>query len=216
MTSTLEDETRDIDVASFCDVQKTVRVVSSEIRCISAQPKFAGLAHLVIAKGDFLGVLKGLKDARPGDVLVVTAGGERLACAGELVAQDAAGRGLAGLIIDGYCRDAALIAGLDFPVYARGFTPMAGSSNKLFDAPDQVAFGGVTVRQHEIVLGDADGMIVMSEEEYRRNLPNAHGIQEAEAKVKAAMADGKSLLDVTNFDEHVAAVAGQGSKFGFK
>ena len=149
---TLEQETRDIDVASFCDVQKSVRVVSSEVRCVSARAKFAGLAHLIVAKGDFLGVIKGLKDARPGDVLVVTAGGERLACAGELVAQDAAARGLAGLIIDGYCRDAALIAGLDFAVYARGFTPMAGSADKLFAAPDQIAFGGVTVRQHDIVL----------------------------------------------------------------
>ena len=212
----LAQETAEIDVASFCDVQKTVRVVSSDIRCISSQPKFAGRAHLIIAKGDFLGVLKALADARPGDVLVVTAGGERLACAGELVAQDAAKRGLAGLIIDGYCRDAALIAELDFPVYARGLTPMAGSSNKLFDAPDQIQFGNVTVRQHEIVLGDADGMIVMSDEEYQRNLPNAKAIQDAEAVVKEGMAKGLSLLELTNFEDHVAAVAGQASKFGFK
>lgn len=38
-------------------------------------------------------------------------------------------KGVAGIVIDGYCRDSKLIREIGIPYYARGVTPCAGSTS---------------------------------------------------------------------------------------
>ena len=64
-----------------------------------------------------------LAEAQPGDVLVIATGGGTSAVLGELFATEAKRRGLAGIVIDGLCRDVAGLRRIGLPVFARGTIP---------------------------------------------------------------------------------------------
>lgn len=114
-----------LDCAAICDADKTIRVMDYGIRPISKRPKMVGIAHTVRCRDDFLSVIKGLEESVPGEVLVVDAGGSPTAVVGELFATEARRRGLAGIVVDGACRDTrTLKAMLDFSVYAKHISPM--------------------------------------------------------------------------------------------
>ncbi len=86
--------------------------------------KLAGPAFTVkTAPGDNLLVHKALDSARPGDVIVVDAGGfGDHAIIGELMMSRARQRGVAGIVIWGAIRDSAEIGAGDYPVYACAVT----------------------------------------------------------------------------------------------
>ena len=69
--------------------------------------RLVGRAVTVAAADDLMPVLDGLARAGVGDVLVVDGGGSPRALAGELFGSEALRRGLAGIVIDGACRDTA-------------------------------------------------------------------------------------------------------------
>jgi regulator of RNase E activity RraA len=176
-----------------------------------------GRAHTVHCQDDFLTVIQGLKDAQPGAVLVIGAGGGTRAVAGELFATEAARKGLAGIVIDGACRDTARLATMTLPFYARHTCPMAGTTERLFETARPIACGGVTVSPGDWLIGDRDGIVVLAEEELERLLVRAEAIQAAEAVVLQRMERGESLFDLLTFTEHLEKLRqGQPSKLGFK
>lgn len=103
--------------------------------------------------------------ARPGDVLVVAAGGVRdYACFGDGTAKRMQVKGMAGAVIDGSTRDAAGLRALGFPTFALGVTarnyhyPVSGEYGGV-NVP--VICGGVLVHPGDIILGDDDGIVVV-------------------------------------------------------
>jgi regulator of RNase E activity RraA len=135
-------------------------------------------------------------------VLVVATGGAGLAMAGELFATEALRRGMAGLIIDGYCRDLATLRRLPLPVFARGVTPRAAPVRAVPVVGVPVRIGGVEVAPGELLLGDDDGVVIGSEAQVRAAAVTAAGIQVREEALRASIQDGTSLFDHLNFDEH--------------
>lgn len=113
--------------------------------------------------GDNLMVHKALDIARPGDILVVDASGSALtAVLGDLVSTKARHRGIAGVVVDGLVRDLPAIRELgDFPVFARGVTPIG----PLHRGPGEVNFpvsaGGIVVNPGDIIAGDLNGVVVI-------------------------------------------------------
>lgn len=102
--------------------------------------------------------------AKPGDVLVVAAGGvEDRACFGEYTARQMAARGLAGIIIDGATRDAADIRRVGFPTFVRAVTPRNFSYPlaEMGAVNVQVVCGGATVAPGDVILGDDDGVVAV-------------------------------------------------------
>ncbi|MEO3974334.1 RraA family protein [Streptomyces sp. CAU 1734] len=100
---------------------------------------------------------------RPGDVVVVDTGGDRRhAPLGEVVANALAARGAAGAVVDGLCTDIEALRAVGLPVYARGRTALTtklhGIADGALGAP--VCCGGVPVHAGDIVLGDANGLII--------------------------------------------------------
>ncbi|HEV8579998.1 MAG TPA: RraA family protein [Thermoanaerobaculia bacterium] len=109
---TLKSMLADLDTASICDADKAIRVMGPDIRPLRTGLILLGFARTVRAGGDFLTVLKALKDAVPGEVLVIDPQGARCAVAGEMFSTEACRKGLAGMVIDGACRDTRRIRDL--------------------------------------------------------------------------------------------------------
>ena len=207
---------RNLETSCLCDAKKTLRTLDPAIRPIVPGLTMAGRAFTVPHGDDFLCVLLALRDASPGDVLVVDGRTARLALAGGLFSTEARRKGLAGLVIDGPVRDVATIRAIQFPVYARTMTPMAGIPATRFGGQAPIACGGVTIAPGDVVMGDDDGVVVASEQELREMLAAAEEIHRNERAALGRMAAGDSLLSMLNVDEHLAAIAaGRPSRLRF-
>lgn len=99
--------------------------------------------------------------ARPGDVVVVDAGGHRhrdRAVLGEIVARYAIARGVAGFIIDGVVRDAAEMAAAQMPVAAPGSCPLGPRRSGSGAIGDLIVLGRLPIACGDLVVADADGL----------------------------------------------------------
>jgi RraA family protein len=202
----LLERVRNIDPAALADANKQIRVVSSDLRPLQSGLQLLGRAYTVRCDGDFLEVIAALAEAAAGDVLVVDAQSSRLAMVGELFSLEAARRGLGGIVVDGAVRDVSVIRTLTMPVYARTITPVSGGVGALGARQVPVICGGVEVNPGDIVFGDDDGIIVASIAELSSLIDAAEAIKRTEQAVIAHIAEGRSLLSLTNYAEHYARV----------
>jgi regulator of RNase E activity RraA len=207
----------EIDTTSLADAGRgSVRVLPSTLRPVRPGLRLLGTALTVEARDDLMPMLAALQLAGAGDVLVV-AGSDVHAVAGELFGTEALRRGMGGIVIDGLCRDTRTLAQLELPVYARGAVPSAPparSSQIVVQQPITVA--GVRVDPGDIVLGDDDGVVVASADEVEALIEAAAEIQQREVALQRAIAGGSSLFDHLDFDEHLADLrAGRPSSLRF-
>jgi RraA family protein len=206
-----------LDTAALCDADGDIRVMGPGLRPVTSFRQMVGQARTVRCRDDFLTVVRALHDSGPGEVLIVDGGGGPRALAGELFATEAARRGLAGIVIDGACRDTPRLATLQLPMYARWVCPAAGTAQRLGTTQRAVPCGGVTVGPGDVVIGDRDGIVVVSESELLALLPRAEEVQRTEAKVMERLERGEGLLDMLNFSEHCDAIRlGKPSKLRFR
>jgi 4-hydroxy-4-methyl-2-oxoglutarate aldolase len=205
-----------IDTTSLVDAGGGgLRVLPRALRPVRRGLRLVGRAVTVDARDDLMSMLAALKEAGPGDVLVV-AGNEEHAVSGELFATEALRRGVAGIVIDGLCRDSRVLAELELPVYARGVAPTACPARAVPVIQVPILIGTVEVRPGDLVLGDDDGVVVATEEEVRAVIDAAEVIQRREEALRVAIAGGRSLFDSVNYEEHLAALqAGRDSKLTF-
>ena len=156
------------------------------LRPMHKEGKLAGPAFTVkTAPGDNLLVHKALNTARPGDVIVVDAGGfAEQAIIGELMMSRARQRGIAGLVIWGAIRDSAEIGAGSYPVYACGVTHRGPYKDGPGEINVPVMMGGMPVNPGDIIVGDADGLVAVPQEMAEQVLASAKAIL---AKETAAM-----------------------------
>jgi regulator of RNase E activity RraA len=97
----------------------------------------------------------------PGAVLVVAGASEsRTAILGDLVAADLVAAGVAAVVTDGLIRDSRAVARIGLPVWARGVTPVASRKDGVGGVGGSVVIAGVPVSDGDIVVADADGVVV--------------------------------------------------------
>jgi regulator of RNase E activity RraA len=206
-----------LQVSSLSDADKTLPVCDPAVRALLPDVTLVGTAVTVRSDGDLLGMIAAIGRAEPGTVLVVATDGSPLAASGELFATEARRRGLAGIVVDGYCRDLRGLRRGGLPLFARGTTPAAGPAAGPVVVQEPVRFAGVEVRPGDLVVGDDDGLLIASPDRVAAALERAEEIERVEAEVAAALRSGRSLYDVTNAAEHLAAVAaGEPSTFRFQ
>lgn len=160
--------------------------------------KLVGTALTVRTRpGDNLYVYKALTMIRPGDVLVVDAGGGLdNAIMGELMKLYAVGRGCAGFVIDGAIRDVASFR--DTPCYARGVVHRGPYKNGPGEINVPVSIGGQVIDRGDIVVGDEDGLVSFPAAHAKELIARAVACAAHEEEVKAEIASGakaQSWLD---------------------
>lgn len=175
----------------------------SSITAISPLLPVAGHAYPVqVPPGDNLWLHHALYAAEPGDVIVANAaGGLEHGYFGEVMAEAARARGIAGLVIEGGVRDTARIAELCFPVFServciRGTSKDDRLAGRLGHA---VVIGGVTVRPGDLVVGDADGVVVVPAEDVDATLAAGIAREEQERAIIERLRAGERTVDIYGF-----------------
>ncbi len=142
--------------------------------------------------GDNLMVHKSLDLAAPGDVVVVDAGGSPMnGVLGDLISTKARHRGIAGFVVDGLVRDLPRIRALgDFPIFARGTTPIGPLHRGPGEINYPISAGGIVVHAGDIIVADLDGVVVVPSDVADSLLERLRALRSAQAAYLAAVERG--------------------------
>lgn len=122
-----------------------------------------GLALTVNCRpADNLMVHKALEVAEPGDIVVVnTCGNVTSAVFGELMCTTAAAKRIGGIVVDGAIRDVEAITHIGMPAFSRSISPGACDKDGPGEVNVPISCGGTVVAPGDVVVGDADGVVVV-------------------------------------------------------
>jgi regulator of RNase E activity RraA len=131
-----------------------------------------------------------------GHVLVIDCRGDtRAASGGGILTTRLKVRGAAGLVSDGCLRDSDEIGAMDFPVYCAGpAAPLNLSRHHAVDFNVPIACGGVAVYPGDLVVGDADGVIIVPRHLADEVSREALQMEEFELFVTEQVQGGQSLI----------------------
>ena len=177
-----------------------VGALPSVIRPLSAQIRVCGPALPVrCTAGQNLWLHHAIAAAAPGEVLVVQVEGvAECAYFGDLMTIAAQRRGIAGLVVQGAVRDIQRIQDLGFPVFCTG-TCMRGplrdvAADGSLGTP--VRLGDVVVSRGDLVVGDADGVLVLPADRAAQVVAEAEQREEREKVIVGRLRSGETTVDV--------------------
>ncbi|WP_213309129.1 RraA family protein [Paraburkholderia sacchari] len=139
--------------------------------------------------GDFI------DDVAQGDVVVIDNDG-RADCTvwGDIMTQYAGLRGIAGTVIDGVCRDVNKALGDNYPLFTAGRFMRTGKDRVQVESVNTtVAIGTVRVASRDIVVADANGVVIVPRGRAREVAETARKIEETESSIREQLAQGKTL-----------------------
>lgn len=181
----LVEKFRDVAVANLDDCMNRISAIHEDIRPFN-KGKLLGTAFTVkVPSGDNLMFHAAMDLAKPGDVIIIDAGGDtRRSIFGELMVTYCRKRKLSGIVVDGSLRDVDAISKLtDFPVYARGVTPDGPYKNGPGEINTPIVCGGRLVNPGDIVIGDEDGVIFVRPSDAPELLEKVRKLHENEVKI---------------------------------
>ncbi len=157
---------RKFQASILADVGGRRGTLGGRIQPLSKSMKLAGPAFTVeVRPGDNLMIHAALALAKPGDVIVVDGKGD-LSCAltGALMAAHAQKAGIAGFVIDAAVRDTDDCSRGSFPIFAAGANPNGPLKNSGGRINWPVSLAGTSVNPGDLIVGDADGVVVVPRE----------------------------------------------------
>ena len=165
--------------------------VAGRVRTVLAGPRQSGAPAPHIAAA-------AIEAAEPGDVLVIANGGRTDVSAwGGILTLAARRRGIAGVVIDGACRDIAESADQGFPVFGRAVVPVSARGRIVQLAMDDpVEFAGVVVRPGDAVLADRNGVVFVPAADLDRVVALAERIVAREGAMADAVRAGQAVTEV--------------------
>ena len=136
-----------------------------------------------------------IDDVTPGDIVVLDNAG-RVDCTvwGDILTAVAHRRGVGGTVIHGVCRDVTRALDLEYPIFSRGRYMRTGKDRvevESMGAP--VSLGEIQIRPGDILIGDADGVVVIPRVRESEVLDTARQIEDAEQAIERETAKGIRL-----------------------
>lgn len=203
MTDLNLDRARRLDCATLSDAMDKLRIegVCRGIKPRDHKFRLAGRAFTVLygpvdavkpgTVGDYV------DDMKPGEIAVLDNGGrEDCTVWGDILTQFAHTRGLGGTVIDGPCRDVHLCLELGYPIYSRSYSMKTGKDRvEVYATQVPVSIGDARVRPGDLLVGDADGIVVLPREREDEILNVAETIFAAEEAIRKLVSEGASISD---------------------
>jgi 4-hydroxy-4-methyl-2-oxoglutarate aldolase len=192
---------KNLPVATVYEAAGKLGDVSPVIRPMIDDIRMAGPAFTVkTMPSDNLVVFRAIDEAPPGSVIVIDGGGSgRNTIWGGSSTLAAHMKGLAGCVTNAAVRDLEEIRELRFPVYAQGAGVRGTSKSHPGWIGLTVAIGDAVVRPGDIMLGDADGLLVVPAEHAEEIANKALDRRREEEAKQARIRNGEPLKQIFKF-----------------
>jgi len=139
-----------------------------------------------------------------GDVLVIDMGGAAVSTLGGLAAQAAVARGIAGVCIDGGCRDIEEIGPTAFFVASRHVTPLSGKRRaRVAGINEPVWLGGISVSPGDYLIADRTGIVVIPAARVRDVLVIAEHLERQDRRFRELLGEGKEFAAIAATLRHL-------------
>jgi regulator of RNase E activity RraA len=182
------------------------RPTVGRVRTVKAGPKPAAgaavhIATPLVAQGE------------AGDVVVIDNKGRTdVSCWGGLLAEAAVQRGLAGVIVDGACRDVQESEEAGLPLFARAAVPVSARGRIVQESMDEpVQVGTVSVRSGDLVIADWNGVVFVPAGRADEVLDLAERILARETAMAQAVRSGQNVAEVMHDSQFPAVTARTGA-----
>ncbi|MCJ0763319.1 RraA family protein [Variovorax terrae] len=157
---------RTFQAAILADVAGRRGTMHARVAPVHHGMQLAGPAFTVeVRPGDNLMIHAAIALARPGDVIVVDGKGDQTAALmGTLMLSACKKLGIAGVVVDGAIRDRLELLDLGFPVFSAGFNPAGPTKLVPGRINHPISAGGTVVNPGDLIVADADGVVVIERE----------------------------------------------------
>ena len=140
---------------------------------------------------DIFGMIGAALEAEPGDVIMCANECHTgTAVIGDLAAGIMRNKGIAAFVTDGLARDRAGIVATELPLFAMGISPNSPASTGPGQVGAPIVLGGVPVCSGDIVVGDADGVVVVPLARADAVLAQLRAVQAAEKTAAESVTAG--------------------------
>jgi len=189
---------RGAQTSHLCDAMEGRGAVDWQIKPLDpGNGSFCGPALTAWAyPADIAAMFGALAEAQAGDVIMLACDSfTATAVIGDLAAGMMRNKGVAAFVTDGLARDRAGIIATGLPLFARGIVPNSPALNGPGTVGAPVVLGGVAVSPGDIVVGDADGVVVVPQARARAVLEILGRIRTAEASMEKQVKDGLQITE---------------------
>jgi 4-hydroxy-4-methyl-2-oxoglutarate aldolase len=136
---------------------------------------------------------------QPGDVVVAACTADNTdGFFGDLLATSFVARGAKGLIIDGGVRDVKDLTEMQFPVFSKAISAKGTVKATLGSVNIPVVCAGVAVNPGDVVIADADGVVIVPAGIAQQAADAAEAREANEGEKRAKLAKGVLGLDMYN------------------
>ena len=174
-----------IPVANIGDNMNRITCMNARVRPMNEAPLLGCAFTVKVRAGDNLLFHKAIDMAQPGDIIVIDAQNEQsYAIFGELMVMWLRRRGITGAVVDGCIRDTNSISKMtDISIYATGVTPNGPLKEGGGEINFPIMCGGIVVNPGDIIVGDSDGIVVISPADAQDVLAKAKAQNTKEASI---------------------------------
>jgi 4-hydroxy-4-methyl-2-oxoglutarate aldolase len=197
----------ELGVATVHEAQGRRGLMKPYLRPVYPAARAAGPAVTVLCHpGDNLMIHAAVEVCRPGDVLVVALEADSTdGMIGELLACSLRAHGVAGVVIDAGARDVAALAAINFPVWSKAVSAQGTVKETAGCINVEVVCAGAIVHPGDVVIGDADGVVVVPREQASAIARLGAERRSKEERTRERLCAGELGLDIYGLRAKLAA-----------